>query len=143
MVKFVKTSPHAAYSVAVGIDAEEAAKLGLAVVESTADGRPSAYGKYDDAPKGGPLGITVDQLADTDVIAGGGVSPNVGTATGGADKGSVLNMDDPFVHGGSGDESIHADNAAPGKTNDQQDQDAAVQAAKEANEKNAAHSKKK
>lgn len=47
MVKFRDASPGAAYQIAVGVtDAAEADKLGLVVVECTAFGLPSAYGRY-------------------------------------------------------------------------------------------------
>ena len=47
MVKFRIASPGAAYEIADGVtDAEEADKLGLTVVECTAFGLPSAYGRY-------------------------------------------------------------------------------------------------
>ncbi len=130
MVKFREASPGAAYEIAVGVTAEEAAKLGLAVVESTADGRPAAYGRYKGAPDGGPLGITTAQPADTEVVAGGGVSAPAGpdTATTGG-KGDFVNVDDPFIHGGTGDESIHRDGAAPGKLNEELDHSAEIAAA--------------
>ena len=47
MVKFRDASPGAAYQIADGVtDAAEADKLGLVVVECTAFGLPSAYGRY-------------------------------------------------------------------------------------------------
>lgn len=130
MVKFREASPGAAYEVAIGVtDAEEAAKMGLAVVESTPEGRPAAYGRYKGAPDGGPLGITVDKSTDTEVVAGGGVSPGAADATG-PDKGDFVNVDDPFVHGGTGEGSIHADGAEPGKLNEDLDHTAERDAAK-------------
>lgn len=113
MTKFRKPNPEAAYEIAVGVTAEEAAKLGLAVVENDALGRPAAYGRYTDAPDGGPLGITVAAApADSEVIAGGDVSAPA-NAPGTGPKGSLVNPNDPFVHGGTGDESVHADGAEP------------------------------
>ena len=130
MVKFRDASPGAAYQIAVGVtDAEEAAKLGLAVVECTPEGRPSAYGRYKDAPDGGPLGITVDKPADTEVIAGGTASANADAATG-AQKGELVNRDDPFVKQ-PGEESIHADGSAPGVLNDEIDTAPLVEAAEQ------------
>lgn len=113
MVKFRDASPGAAYEIAVGVfDADEAAKLGLAVVESTPDGRPSAYGRYKGAPDGGPLGVTVAGSSDTEVVPGGAVSPGADVPAGG-NKGNLVNPNDPFVHGGTGDESVHADGSEP------------------------------
>lgn len=143
MVKFREASPGAAYVIAEGVtDAEEAAKLGLAVVESTADGRPAHYGKYKDAPGGGPLGITVDRAADTDVIAGGGVSANADAAPVGNQKGSLINPDDPFVRQ-PGEESIHADGAAPGVVAEEEDETPLREAAEKSIEQASKTSKKK
>lgn len=136
MVKFREASPGAAYEIAIGVtDAEEAAELGLAVVESTAEGRPAAYGRYKGAPDGGPLGVTVDRAAETDVIAAGTVAPRADD-TGAGNKGDFVNMDDPFVHGGTGPaETIHADGSAPGKTNKETDTAAVIAEAQAANNK--------
>lgn len=139
MVKFREASPGAAYEIAVGVtDPEEAAKLGLAVVESTPDGRPAHYGRYKDAPGGGPLGITTAQAADTEVVAGGTVSPNADTGTGGPQKGSLINPDDPFVRQ-PGEESIHADGASPGVVAEEEDdaplREAAEQSIRDATKK--------
>lgn len=113
MVKFRKASEFAAYEIAVGVtDRDEAAKLGLAVVEVDPFGTPTAYGRYKGAPDGGPLGITVASTGDTDVVPGGDVGPApAASATG--PKGSIVNPDDPFVHGGTGDETVHADGSEP------------------------------
>lgn len=129
MVKFREASPGAAYEIAVGVyDAEEASKAGLAVVETTAEGVPTAYGRYKDAPEGGPLGITVDMPGNTKVVAGGTAAPSAPSATT-AGKGDILNVNDPFVHGGTGDDTIHADGSAPGKTSDDEDRTALIAAA--------------
>lgn len=113
MVKYRKSSEHAAYEIAVGVtDRDQASELGLAVVETDAFGAPTAYGRYLDAPDGKPLGITVPQDAGTKVIGGGDVGPSTPAPVGGG-KGHLVNQDDPFVHGGTGDESIHADNSVP------------------------------
>jgi hypothetical protein len=111
MVKFRKAGDNAAYEIAEGVTAEEAAKHGLAVVEvDPTSGAPTAYGRYKDAPDGGPLGITVSEAADTKVVAGGDVAaPTAPAPTGG--KGNLINPDDPVIHGGSDD--IHKDGAAP------------------------------
>lgn len=49
-VTFVRTSPLAAYQVAVGVGPEEAEQLGLVAVEADGFGLPTAFGKYDEAP---------------------------------------------------------------------------------------------
>jgi hypothetical protein len=114
MVKFRDAGPKAAYEIAVGVTAEEAAELGLAVVETDpTSGAPTAYGRYKGAPDGGPLGITVPGSEDdTHVVAGGdvGAPPPGGVASAG-NKGDILNPNDPVIHGGS--DEIHADNAQP------------------------------
>jgi hypothetical protein len=111
MVKYRKAGPHAAYEIAEGVTAEQAADLGLAVVEvDPTTQAPTAYGRYKGAPDGGPLGITVASPDDTDVIAGGDVSPPAPIPPGGP-KGNLVNPDDPVIHGGSDD--IHKDNAPP------------------------------
>jgi hypothetical protein len=112
MVKFRSAGEDAAYEIAVGVtDAEEAAKLKLAVVETDpTSGAPTAYGRYKDAPDGGPLGITVASPTDTKVIGGGHVSANADAAPAG-NKGNLINPDDPVIHGGS--DEIHKDGAAP------------------------------
>lgn len=112
MVKFREPEGGAAYVIAEGVDAEEAAKLGLAVVESRPDGTPMHWGKYKDAPDGGPLGVTVAKSEDTEVVAGGGVSAPAPAPT----TAPQTNLDDPVVKTPPGVETIHADNAPPGKT---------------------------
>lgn len=111
--KLVKTSESAAYRVAIGATAEDAARDGLGVVELNHSTVPPApiYGIYDDAPKDGPIPITVAKAADTEVIGGGTVGePGMPSALGG--KGSLANLNDPVVRP-VGDESIHADGSAP------------------------------
>jgi hypothetical protein len=111
MVKFRKAGDTAAYEIADGVsDRDEAAKLGLAVVEvDPTSGAPTAYGRYKNAPDGGPLGITAVQPADTEVVAGGDVGS--GGAPPAGNKGDIINVNDPVIHGGS--DEIHADGAAP------------------------------
>lgn len=113
MTKFV-SSPGSAYEVAIGVTAAEAAELGLAVVEQSYSTNPPTpvYGRYKDAPDGSALGVTVADNDKTKVVGAGGVSAAAPAATGG-DKGSLLNLNDPVVHGGTGEESVHADGAAP------------------------------
>jgi hypothetical protein len=112
MTKFV-SSDNAAYEVAVGITAEEAQEQGLAVVEYSYSTNPPTpiFGRYKDAPKGAALGVTVDDTGGTKVVGVGG--PAFDAASPGGDKGQLLNINDPVVHGGTGDESVHADNAPP------------------------------
>jgi hypothetical protein len=112
MVKFRSAGEDAAYEIAEGVtSADEAAKLKLAVVETDpTSGAPTAYGRYKDAPDGGPLGVTVAKNADTEVIGAGQVSANADQPAGGG-KGNLINPDDPVIHGGSDD--IHKDGAAP------------------------------
>lgn len=111
MVKFRDAGPSAAYEIAVGVfTAEEAAKAGLAVVETDpTSGAPTAYGRYKNAPDGGPLGITVAKNVDTEVIGSGAVSAGEGAP--GPSKGNLVNPDDPVIHGGGDD--IHHDGADP------------------------------
>jgi hypothetical protein len=107
--KLVKTSENAAYKVAIGATAEDAAKDGLGIVELNFTTNPPSpvYGKYDNAPDDGPIPITVAKAADTEVIGGGSVG-SAPAPTGVGDKGSIVNLNDPFVHS---DENIHADGA--------------------------------
>jgi hypothetical protein len=111
MVKFRKAGDTAAYEIADGVfDRDEAAKLGLAVVEvDPTSGAPTAYGRYKNAPDGGPLGITTVKPGDTEVVAGGDVG--LGGAPPAGNKGNLINPDDPVIHGGS--DEIHKDGAAP------------------------------
>lgn len=112
MTKFV-SSEDSAYEVAVGITPAEAAAQGLAVVEYSYSTNPPTpiFGRYKDAPKGHALGVTVDDTGGTKVVGAGG--PVFASASLGGDKGQLLNINDPVVHGGTGDETVHADNALP------------------------------
>lgn len=112
MTKFV-SSEGSAYEVALGVTAEEAAKQGLVVVEYSYSTNPPTpiFGRYKDAPKGAALGVTVDDTGGTKVVGAGG--PAFAAASPGGDKGQLLNTNDPVVHGGTGDETVHADNALP------------------------------
>lgn len=116
MVKFI-SSPGSAYEVATGITAEEAAEQGLVVVEQSHSTNPPTpvYGRYKNAPSGHALGVTVAAGEDTKVVGGGSVATPTSTSAGdgGGDKGSLVNVNDPVIHGGTGDETVHADNAAP------------------------------
>ncbi len=107
------SSEGSAYEVAVGTTREEAEKAGLAVVEYAYSTNPPQpiYGRYKDAPAGAPLGITVDRPGDTEVIGGGSLGS--APAAAGADKGELVNRNDPFIHGGTGEDSVHADGAEP------------------------------
>jgi hypothetical protein len=134
MVKFRSAGDGAAYEIAVGVhDAEEAAKLKLAVVETDpTTGAPTAYGRYKDAPDGGPLGITVPKSADSEVIGAGQVSASE-TGPHGGGKGNLINPDDPVIHGGSDD--IHKDGAEPPVEDLAADEREARDVAEKSNEK--------
>jgi hypothetical protein len=112
MTKFV-SSAGSAYEVAVGITAEEAAAQNLVVVEYSYSTNPPTpiFGRYKDAPKGAALCVTVDDTGGTKVVGAGG--PAFAAASPGGDKGQLLNINDRVVHGGTGDETVHADNALP------------------------------
>lgn len=140
MVKFRDAGENAAYEIAVGVtDQDEAAKLGLAVVEvDPTSGAPRAYGRYKDAPKGGPLGITTAQPGDTEVVAGGDVGPGGPPSAG--NKGDIVNPNDPVIHGGS--DEIHADGAAPPVRNLEAERADAVEAAEASFEKAQSKSRK-
>lgn len=111
-IKFVH-SPGSAYEIAIGITAQEASDANLAVVEQSFATNPPTpvYGRYIDAPTGHALGVTVDAGNGTKVIGGGSVvaAPSLHIN----DKGSLLNINDPIAHGGTGDDTVHADNAEP------------------------------
>lgn len=141
MVKFRDAGDNAAYEIAVGVtDQDEAAKLGLAVVEvDPTSNRPIAFGRYKDAPKGGPQGITVASSADTEVVPGGNVGPG-GDGSGGPNKGDIVNPNDPVIHGGSDD--IHADGAAPPAENLEAERAAATEVAEQSIEDASKKSKK-
>lgn len=112
MTKFV-SSPGSAYEVAIGITAQEAQEQGLVVVELSHSTTPPTpvFGRYKDAPSGSALGVTVDDKGGTKVVGAGGAP--FATASAGGDKGLLLNINDPVVHGGTGEQTVHADNAAP------------------------------
>jgi len=112
MVKYREASPGAAYEIADGVSAEEAAKLGLAVVEvDPTSGQAAAYGRYKDAPKGAPQGVTVAKGPETEVVGTGHVA-----APAPAPETDVpTNPDDPVVKTPPGVETIHADNAPHGE----------------------------
>ncbi len=114
MVKFRDAGDGAAYEIADGVDAKQAAELGLAVVESRPDGTPMHWGRYKGAPDGGPLGVTVDKPADTVVIAAGATS-----APAPEPAPVVTNLNDPVVKTPPGVDTIHADGSPPGKFEDE------------------------
>lgn len=142
MVKFRDAGDNAAYEIAVGVtDQDEAAKLGLAVVEvDPTSGAATAYGRYKNAPDGGPLGITRDKGAGTEVVAGGNVGPG-GPAPSAGDKGDIVNVNDPVIHGGS--DEIHADNAPPPVEDLEAERREAVEVAERSIEKASKSSKSK
>ena len=145
MVKYV-SSPGSAYEVAVGVTAEEAAELGLVVVEQIYNGTvPSpVYGRYKDAPSGLALGVTVSDDVKTKVVGAGGLTGTAAPATDSVaaaegSKGNFINPNDPVIHGGTGKDSVHKDGASPPSLDpatDLRDQvDAAVEANKTAAKK--------
>lgn len=140
MVKFRSAGENAAYEIAEGVsDQDEAAKLGLAVVErDPTSGAPTAYGRYKDAPKGGPLGVTSPKISDLEVRPGGNVGPAAEPS--GPNKGDIVNINDPVIHGGS--DEIHKDGAAPPVENLDAERAAAVEVAEQSIE-DASKSKKK
>lgn len=140
MVKFRKAGDNAAYEIAVDVtDRDEAAKLGLAVVEvDPTSGAPTAFGRYKNAPGGGPLGITVVEEPDTKVVAGGDVGPGGPPSAG--NKGDIVNPNDPVIHGG-GDE-IHKDGAEPPVENLEAERTEAVKVAEESLKKAQSKSRK-
>jgi hypothetical protein len=141
--KLTKTSDAAAYKVAIGATAEDAAKDGLGIVELNYSTIPPShvYGKYDNAPDEGPIPITVPKPADTEVIGGGGVSgaPAPAAVDG---KGSIVNLNDPVVHPAA-DENIHADNSPPPAQDIEAERAEAVRIANESIEKATKSSKSK
>lgn len=111
-VKLYDAGEGAAYKVARGISAQEAADAGLAVVELNFSTNPPApvFGAYTDTQTGAAVEMTVHQPSETRVVPAGGAiaSPAPAAAT----KGGLVNESDPIVHG-AGDADIHADGSAP------------------------------
>ncbi len=137
MTKFV-SSPGSAYEVAIGITAEEAAEQGLVIVEQSHSTNPPTpvYGRYKNAPAGSAMGVTVAKDDSTQVIGAGGVSAPPAAAVGDAgSKGNLVNPNDPVIHGGTGDESVHADGAAPLADDDAAQRDAVLAGAHKSGEK--------
>lgn len=102
------SSPKAAYETFPGVTAEEAADKGLVIVECGPDGGTPVYGRYLDTATGAAL-ETLRTKDDREPVAiGGSVFGVVGTAN----KGSLLNVNDPVVHGTT-DNNPHEDGAQP------------------------------
>lgn len=138
-----KLSDSAAYKVAIGATAEDAAKDGLGIVELNYTTNPPSpiYGRYDNAPDDGPIPVTVAKPADTEVIGGGSVGP-VPPASGAGNKGDIVNQNDPFVHPVDG-ENIHADNSPPATVDPEAERAAAVEVAEQSIEDASKSTKKK
>jgi hypothetical protein len=138
MTKFVST-PGSAYEVALDITAEEAAEQGLVIVEQSHSTNPPTpiFGRYKDAPAGSALGVTVAKEDGTKVVGAGGIAAPaaVAAADGLGQKGALLNINDPVVHGGTGDESVHADGAAPLADNDDAQREALLAGAHDSTQK--------
>lgn len=101
----------AAYTPVYGITRDEAEEKGYAIVEySFADGTPvPVYGYYNDTQSGGPLDVTAPIAADTQIVAGGTLGAEPTTA---GNKGSLVNPNDPVVHG-TDDNNPHEDGGTP------------------------------
>lgn len=114
MTKFVRPEG-AAYEIAPGVTREEAAELGLTMVEQNYGTTPPTpiFGRYLDAPKGSGLGVTVQQPSDTRIVGGGSLGADPAA---GPDKGVVMKPESPIVHNPEPDTSIHEDGAEPGVT---------------------------
>lgn len=107
-MKEQKTSPHAAYVIYPGVTAAEAAEKGLVVVEQSADGLMPIYGRYTNTETGAAL----ETLKDADTRA---PAPVGGEKLGGIptnDKGSLVNTNDPVIHGVA-ENNPHEDGASP------------------------------
>lgn len=102
-----------AYVIYPGISREDAEKKGLTIVEwNFSGGNPvPVYGRYDDAPKGSGLGVTVPVGEDTEVVGGGSVGPDQ-TDTGG--KGDTMRPVDPIARPEPGT-NPHKDGGEPAK----------------------------
>lgn len=112
MVKLHDAGGGAAYRVARGVTAQEAADAGLAVVELNYSTSPPTpiYGAYTDTETGAAVEMTVHQPSETRVVPAGGAiaMPTAGVST----KGDLANRNDPIVHGAA-DADIHADGSQP------------------------------
>jgi hypothetical protein len=107
-MKAVKTSKHAAYETFPGMSREEAEDKGYVVVENSADGMSPVYGRYLNTKTGAALETLRDEDKREPVPASGDVTGGVATAQ----KGSLVNPNDPVVHG-TADNNPHEDGAQP------------------------------
>jgi hypothetical protein len=101
-------SEKAVYETFPGMSREDAEKKGFVIVENNAEGTAPVYGRYLDTQTGAALETLRD--ADNREPAPAGGEPDLGFA--GASKGSLLNLDDPVVHG-TADGNPHEDGAQP------------------------------
>lgn len=109
MVKAVKTSPKAAYETFPGISAEEAAEKGYVIVETDGNGAAPVYGRYLNTVTGAAMEVLADK-DDREATPAGGLAAAARTVS--ADKGALINPNDPIVHG-QADKNPHEDGAAP------------------------------
>lgn len=114
-MKAEKSSPKAAYETFPGMTAEEAADKGYVVVECGPQGESPVYGRYIGTETGAAM-ETLRQKDDREPVAVGG---SVFGVVGSANKGSLVNPNDPVVHGTS-DNNPHEDGAKP---NDSENKD--------------------
>lgn len=110
-----KPSPSAAYETFPGMTAEEAAEKGYVVVEHGPQGESPVYGRYLNTATGAAM-ETLRAKDDREPVAVGGTVFGV---VGSANKGSLLNVNDPVVHG-TADNNPHEDGAEP---NDSENKD--------------------
>lgn len=110
-----KSSPDAAYETFPGMSAEEARDKGLVIVETNGDGAGHVYGRYLNTSTGAALETLRDKDDRQPVAAGGAVILDTAVAS----KGSLLNVNDPVVHG-TADNNPHEDGAQP---NDSENKD--------------------
>jgi hypothetical protein len=110
-----KSSPKAAYETFPGMTAEEAADKGFVVVEHGPMGESPVYGRYLNTA----TGAAMETLRDKDEREATPTGGTVFGAIGQANKGSLLNVNDPVVHG-TADNNPHEDGAQP---NDSENKD--------------------
>jgi hypothetical protein len=122
MVKFREASPGAAYEIAVGVtDAEEASKLGLAVVESLPMAAPPLMAATR-THRTVARSASPRPLGDTEVVAGGDGWPGADTGHRRPQKGRSGQPGRSVRSRRHGDESIHARRRGPGTLADETDE---------------------
>lgn len=107
------TTPGSAYETFPGVTAKEATDLKLAVVETAFGGGSEfpVYGRYLNTETGAAVEMTTGVPAETRVVPAGTGAGGVSLARGN-DKGSLVNQNDPVIHG-TAVEGVHADGSAP------------------------------